>query len=516
MSLLDIRKTLADIRRELDRQKLEKQSEQEQRLREKQRLTGEKPSEPTRSRPTGETKAATTGPPKPETRAVTTGPPSKKTDEQYFMDAKGEVERELGREAQRQIESTRPAGYYLDESQRRQEQALRRYEAFFTRLMGGLYRKRGELLSEAETLKTREPTPRVREPQEQYIDAKGEVEQREGEKARRKIRETGTRVTEEGTQFEAGLTYSAAQATAATAAFLEGVTAPIRPYNIPRSLRALSQPETRQAIIQDVKQDPLKYTVGVPSAYLGGVVAGRGISYVGRKTGVIDPQMTGKFVETTETRTTSPADWAASKRLGKGEWGPPGASGYLELVQVPKQITRKVFIPKLVTPKFDVPFGVLGTTGILSQASQLKPTIPKIYPVVTPKQFLVQRQVSKQRQRQPQLPSITLLPPQQIQDIEETPIQAPRVTYYTKPRTVQRTEEKLILPPKITPVTPQIPRYEQPRPVKPPKRRKKPPKKKKTKRETALEQRLDPLAITFPDVKIDVKTPKPPDVEDII
>ena len=431
-----------------------------------------------------------------------------------FIDAKGVVERREAERALQQIQSTHPP-IYEDFSRQRQEETMRRYEELFVGTSMRIYDAREQLKQRSAELKLSKPItviqPLIKGPEDAVEKAAKEMEIQVEQQAQSSSR----RVYKQTKNAEAAVTFSAAQGLAAIGGVFEGATAPLRPYNIPKTIKSLSQSETRQALRRDIQTDPLKYIVGLPSSYLGGVAAGKVAGYIGKKARLTEPKLSGEFIEVAQTREAATSDWFAQKKVPTGawsktkSWGTPGEGGYLDTILMPRQLTKTVFIPKVTYPSFKLSGGLLGITGFSGQVQtqkDLELLVPKVKSIQTPIQFMKQRQPQKQKSKQKQ-PQITM--PSIIPDI--TPIISHVQSQKFKVDSI--ISQELVQVQATTPaltqkqLNKQFTQQKTAVPLYGPQKKTKKKKKKKTGKK-AYESRVDPLSIIIPSVKFNVKVPK--------
>lgn len=431
-----------------------------------------------------------------------------------YVDAKGEVEKQVGEDAKKQIEGIESETISQDLAKERNEQRLQAYEGLFTRTSRRIYTYREQLKQRAAKLKTAPSTQTPAQPTPVTVDAKGDVERREGEKARKKIRTEQQQVVTETQNLEAAATYTGAQALAATGGFFEGATAPIRPYNIPRSIKAageiVTDPEKRAEVIRDIKTDPLKYGIGTPAAYIGGVTTGRVIAKAAKKLNLVEGKASAEFVEREITLEQKTSDWFHSKQVPKGSWskhkswGPPGEGGYIDTVLVPERITRRVLVPKVTYPTFSVQGGIVGISGFLGQ--QLKDpekvtVLPDIKDVSTPKQWL------KGRQKQttpPFIKPVEIIEPEILPSVTPRERQRstilPTIRERITPEQTQKQSDATI--PMIVPISVQISKADQQLRLEAPRKTNK--KKSKGKKKGVLEVRVSKFDFEFKEPKVKI------------
>ncbi len=173
--------------------------------------------------------------------------------QQPYVDAKDPVEQAIGEQAVQKIQAQQDWSRYRDISRERQEAAIQQYESYYARAYLPLQKAQSQLRTEA-------------------VEAK-----------------------KSGKDFEAGLKYSASLGVKAVESVFQGATAVARPYLLSETLKTVSKPESREALVKEVKRDPAAAIVSVPGAYLGGVLVSKPISKISRsimqaeQTGAVSP-----------------------------------------------------------------------------------------------------------------------------------------------------------------------------------------------------------------------------------
>jgi hypothetical protein len=181
-----------------------------------------------------------------------------------------------------------------------------------------------------------------------------------------------------------------------------GATLPVRPVLIAEigysGYKLATDPAHREAAIREVKRDPFGLAVSIGGAYTGGYLAGKGVEYFGRRTGIykpVDYEATFKYVKKDDGGLSSKAVKMQETPITdtfqpyqtRGSWGIKEAartrgsflktrrgSAYL-LPPATRQIPvyERLLVPKAVYPSLRSTYGLIGTTSILGTTSGLKP-----------------------------------------------------------------------------------------------------------------------------------------------